>query len=191
MMPCDFPLVLLPLLLRALASRAPPAVAACPQGRLGSLCPTTLLSLSPQLGPGWPQVPLLRSGWCHTSALLTRRGITARKGEWRAEARTTSDRSSVVNRPLFAPQREALQGRAEEAADLSSRKSSGSRHWRRDRGSSRLSGGIGCDVLAVQVWVRNQRPQHHRELMRDTKFQAPPGTAESEPAFEQDPRRFA
>lgn len=186
-MPCDFPLVLLPLLLRAVASRAETA---CPQGRLGSLCPTTLLSLSPQLGPGWPQVPLLRSGWCHTSALLTRRGITARKGEWRAEARTTSDRSSVVNRPFFEPQREALQGRAEEAADISSRKSSGSRHCRKDMGSSCLSGSIGCDVLAVQVWVRNQRPQHHRELVRNTKFQAPPRTAESEPVFEQDPRRF-
>lgn len=118
------------------------------------------------------------------------RGITARKGEWRAEARTTSDRSSVVNRPFLAPRREALQGRAEEAADISSRKSSGSRHCRRHMGSSCLSGSIGCDVLAVQVWVRNQRPQHHPELVRNTKFQAPPRTAESEPAFEQDPRRF-
>lgn len=105
MMPCDFPLVLLPLLLVAIASWAPPAVRTCSQGHLCSLHPLRLPSLNPQLGPGWPQLPLLRSGSSHSGAPLTCRGAAAREGGWRAEARATSDCSSAVNRLFFPPQR--------------------------------------------------------------------------------------
>lgn len=118
MMPCDFPLVSLPLLLMAVAPWAPPAVRACPPGRLGSLCPTRLPSPSSQSGPGWPQVPLPRTGLCPTSALLTLRGIAAGEREGRAGARTTSGWSSAGNGLFSPPQREALPGRAQEAADL-------------------------------------------------------------------------